>query len=74
MRLIKLSYPGWEKDFDTEQEIKLELFSHICRMCCDGYTEECNGEIVYEQEPITIDSSIDDMLWTACGCEFCVDY
>ena len=80
MKLIKLSAPGWEKEFDTEEELKAELFSHICGACCEGeiIKKEDNPEAGMEKDyvlwsPVNKDSPISDMLWTACGCEYCVE-
>lgn len=58
MQLIKLSEPGW--DFEgTHQEVKEKLYQHICFQC------QC-------EEGIKEDSPIDQMLASACGCEFMV--
>lgn len=59
MQLIKLSEPGWEFE-GTPQEVKEKLYYHICSYCI-------------RQEGIGEDSSIDQMLATACGCEFMVE-
>ena len=68
MILIKLSHPGWEKHFDSEQEAKVELFKYICNLCCRGDEFED-----YKQYPVDENSSIGEMLGTACGCEFMVE-
>lgn len=60
MKLFKLSAPGWERDYDNESELKIELYNHICRLCCN-------------EDSITEFSSIGDMLGTACGCEYDVE-
>lgn len=70
MILYKLSYPGWKKEFPTEQELKAELYNWICGECKVGFKEEFAGEIFYEQEPVDMNSSLNEMLDTACGCEF----
>jgi hypothetical protein len=62
--LIKLSSPGWEKEFKSEIEARQELYSHICITCCMGGYED------FKHNPITINTSIDEMLGTPCGCEF----
>ena len=73
MKLIKLSAPGWEKEFDTEEEVKAELYSHICNLCRKGEIAETDeGEFVL-WDPVDENSSVGDMLWTACGCEFDVE-
>ena len=72
MILIKRSSPGWEKEFQTEEELKTELYSWICAGCKAGCYEEYDG-IVHEESPIDWTSSLDEMLSTACGCEFCVE-
>lgn len=59
-KLIKMSAPGWEKEFTNEKKLKRELFNHICTMCC-------------ADEDITMNSSIGDMLSTPCGCEYDVE-
>ena len=68
MKLIKVSAPGWEKDFNSEQELKEELFAHICSTCRSGF--ECPE---YSEDPVTINSELGDLLYTACGCEFMVE-
>ena len=55
--LIKMSAPGWEKKFKTRSEARDELYKHICSQCTT-------------EEGITKNSKIEDMLATACGCEF----
>ena len=59
-RLIKLSEPGWIREFESEEDLKAELYKCICVMCREG-------------DGVTEDSTIDWMLWTACGCEYTVD-
>jgi hypothetical protein len=73
MILIKISSHGWEKEFQTENELKEELYRHLCGHCKDGHKEEFEGELFYEQDPIDSDSSLDEMLSTSCGCEFYVE-
>lgn len=58
--LYKMSAPGWEIEFDTEEEARVRLLTHICH--------QCRAEM-----RIMEDSSIDVMLGTDCGCEFDVD-
>ena len=60
MRLIKLSAPGWIKEFDTEEDCRVELNKHICSMCVEEYS-------------VTESSTLDDLLWTSCGCEYTVE-
>lgn len=60
MNLIKLSAPGWEKQFTSDSEAQPELYKYICFQC------RC-------EEGITEISDIDDMLGTACGAEFMVE-
>lgn len=66
MILTKLSGEGWEKHFSNEEDLKAELFSHICPMCRDGFEYE-------GAKPVNAGSSIWDMLSTACGCEYMVE-
>jgi hypothetical protein len=56
-KLIKNSGAGWEKIFNSEIEARNELYKWICNLC-------------KEEDTIKANSSIDDMLCTACGCEF----
>jgi hypothetical protein len=73
-KLFKLSAPGWEKEFQTKDELHKELFKHICGICQEGdkaYNNE--GELIYESSPVNESSSIDELLCTACGCEFDVE-
>jgi len=72
MKLVKLSSPGWEKEFQTELELKEELYSYICYHCREGCCEEFDGFELIEPA-VDSDSSIGEMLWTACGCEFLVE-
>lgn len=67
MKLIKMSVPGWDKEFDDIDELRKELLSYICKMCLEGDTE-------FEIKPLSKDASIDELLATACGCEFDVEY
>ena len=60
MKLIKLSSPGWEKDFDNKVELQAELFKYICFQC------QC-------EEGLTEISDIGDLLASACGCEFMME-
>lgn len=77
MKLIKCSMPGWTKEFDNEAELKEELFNNLCSMCVNGVREEFEVEgeqkFIYETDPVSIDSTIDEMLSTACGLEFEVE-
>ena len=74
LTLIKMSGPGWEKEFESETELKAELYKHICSHCCKGskgsYYDDDGKEIEWEDPPITEDSSLEAMLGTACGCEY----
>lgn len=74
LTLIKLSAPGWEKEFDTKDELRKELYSHICQTCRDGdKAYDSDGNLVYEDEPVHERSSIGEMLFSPCGCEFDVE-
>ena len=68
IKLHKLSASGWTKEFDNEIDLKEELYNHICDLCRVG-KEEFN-----RFNPIDANSSIEDMLFTDCGCEFAVEY
>lgn len=59
MKLVKLSGIGWEKVCSPGEAREL-LYKYICNQC-------------REEEGITEQSSIVDMLATACGCEFDVE-
>ena len=60
MILTKLSEPGWQKSFETETEVRDEIFKYVCFQCrCEnGFTDE---------------SELGDVLSSPCGCEFRVD-
>jgi hypothetical protein len=58
--LMKVSHPGWEKDFNTEQEVANELSKYVCRSCKLA-------------EELSDNPTIDDLLNTDCGCEFVVE-
>lgn len=68
MKLIKLSAPGWEKDFVNEADCKAELYKHICNLCRAGTEFE-----EYPEAPVDENSTIDAMLSTACGCEYMIE-
>jgi hypothetical protein len=72
MILIKLSSPGWEKEFQTEEELKTELYNWICKDCKEGCDEEYDG-FVHVELPVDSNSSLGEMLSTSCGCEFYVE-
>lgn len=59
--LTKLSAPGWVKRFNSEKEARNELYKWICGQCKEEYA-------------IRAYSTIDDLLWTDCGCEFDYEY
>lgn len=58
--LTKLSSPGWDKEFDDEESLRNELVKYICNMCM-------------EEDELFFNSSVNDLLATACGCEFWVE-
>lgn len=68
LTLIKLSAPGWEKQYTNEAELKAELYSHICNLCRRG--DECPE---FPQDPVNENSTVDEMLSTPCGCEYMVE-
>jgi hypothetical protein len=73
--LFKLSAPGWEKEFTSKEELRKELYTHMCGICRQGdkaYDPETN-EVIWESSPVNENSSIDELLFTACGCEFDVE-
>ena len=74
MKLIKASKPGWIKEFDSEQELKEELYNNICNICKEGSSEYIDEGVLYEEPPITLDNTIDQMLSSPCGCEFYIEY
>lgn len=55
--VTKLSKTGWVKTFNTEEEARVELYNHICKSCIHA-------------EELTMDSPINDLLATDCGCEY----
>lgn len=55
--LSKLSSPGFTKEYSSELDMKAELFTWVCGLCIEEYN-------------LTKDSSVDEMLYTPCGCEF----
>ena len=64
MKLIKGSYPGWAKEFVSEEECRIELYDHICGYCRIGNEDE---------DPVDENSSLNDLLCTPCGLEFFVE-
>lgn len=73
MKLVKLSGPGWTKEFAQEADLKAELYKHICTMCRDGSTEVFESGVVWTEPACSADASLTDMLATSCGCEFTVE-
>lgn len=55
--LTKISAPGWEKEFSNKLAARDRLYKHICNYC-------------REDDSVGPNSPIEDMLSTACGCEF----
>lgn len=81
--LTKLSAPGWEKTFLSEMDAKAVLYSHVCNTCLiDIAFEQVGGRSAYFMSPEDkelwmqchaveeYECSIDDLLGSACGCEF----
>jgi len=74
MILFKMSEPGWEKRFDNVNEVRAELYKHICKICREGdKAYDSDGKLVYESDPVNENSSLGELLGTACGCEFDVE-
>ncbi len=74
--LIKLSSPGWEKEFQNEEDAREELYSHICGICRKGDVAKDleTNEVIWESEPVDNNSTINDLLCTPCGCDFDIIY
>ena len=74
MKLIKLSAPGWEKEFTSKEELKAELYAHICGICRTGdeWVSD-DGEVIWQEHPVPPDAPIGDMLCSPCGCEYDVE-
>ena len=74
MKLIKLSAPGWEKDFENEEDLIEELRSNICSLCL--YTDESEYsdpvDVVYDGVLYEC-RDLRTLLGTACGCEFTIE-
>lgn len=60
VKLIKYSAPGWERRYSDPEELKRDLWAHICGSCERDHS-------------LTSQSLIVDLLSTGCGCEFGVD-
>ena len=73
--LFKLSAPGWEKEFSSKEELRKELYQHICGICRKGdeARDPKTNEVIWESSPVDENSSIDELLCTPCGCEFDVE-
>jgi len=69
LSLIKISAPGWEKKFDTEEDMRKELYKHICNLCREG-GDDGHGYIEY---PVDENSTLNHLLSTACGAEYMVE-
>jgi hypothetical protein len=75
LTLIKLSSPGWEKQFTNESSLKSVLYSHLCIDCREGrkvYIGQEGFETEFD-DPVNENSTIDEMLSTSCGCEYMVE-
>jgi len=59
--LVKLSRPSWSKSIESSTELKKDLFKHICSECTHHYN-------------ISVNSQVQKMLGTDCGCEYEVEY
>jgi len=59
--LIKLSRPSWSKSISSSAELKEELFQHICNICRLSHN-------------VSVNSQVQKMLGTDCGCEYEVEY
>lgn len=67
--LIKISDPGWEKEFSTYEDVRIELLKHICNNCINemgGYVSE--GRVFEEIKPSI--NLVEDLLATSCGLEY----
>lgn len=64
--------PGWEKLFDTEQEMCFELYQHICGTCLNGEEYYCGDDEPVRGDPPNSDD-YKELLGTSCGCEFEVE-
>lgn len=60
-KLFKLSAPGWTQTFLFKEQVQQELYKHMCGQC-------------RAEEGLTEISDIDQMLASACGCEYDVEY
>lgn len=77
--LIKMSAPGWQKDFSNLYSLLEELKKHICSDCLNGSnvavcsfddeTGEIREEYVYKEDAPNPNSVI-SLLATSCGVEF----
>lgn len=75
MKLIKLSSPGWEKDFPDKQTLVEFLKGCICSSCYEGHTYfNEDGSIFDVDFPIDRNrATLEELLGTPCGCEFMVE-
>ena len=77
--LSKDSAPGWDKEFETIEDLRSELEKHVCKSCWTHSTLENDADldlgIIYidEYEKMSELDKIAALLWTPCGCEFTVD-
>ena len=60
MKLIKLSEPGWEIEYQDKFELQAKLYTCICNRC-------------RREEGITRISNPEHMLATPCGCEYDIE-
>lgn len=67
--LHKRSAPGWSKGFETEDDARAKLLSHVCEDCLKGELALV-GHDDKHTFPAPDKNSIFDLLGTPCGCEF----
>lgn len=74
MKLIKLSAPGWEKDFENEEDLIDELRSHLCSLCLSGEEWEYSTPVDVTYNGIKYECRcLGTLLSTSCGCEYEVE-
>jgi hypothetical protein len=67
MKLYKLTYPEWIKEFDNVEDLRQELLTHICKDCMGGDPD-------FDFKPLNKNSPVEELSATICGMDYDVEY
>jgi hypothetical protein len=72
--LVKLSSPGWDKEFPDLPSAVTELREHVCSDCLAGNPDEGGPALDREEDGRKVECRDAMMLLaTACGCRFTLE-